>query len=117
MDDYKDPVGHSYSDKWSSDANGHWHECTVCGDKTGIAAHTFKWVIDKNATTTVEGSKHEECTVCGYEKAAVAIPVIDESKDSNAKTGDDFNIIAMLAIMGMAAAVSVFMVYSRRRSN
>ncbi|MFR7986445.1 MAG: hypothetical protein ACLU9N_12950 [Clostridia bacterium] len=117
VDDYKDPVGHSYSDKWSSDANGHWHECTVCGDKTGIAAHTFKWVIDKNATTTVEGSKHEECTVCGYEKAAVAIPVIDEPKDSNAKTGDDFNIIAMLAIMGMAAAVSVFMVYSRRRSN
>ena len=36
--------------------------------------HTFEWVIDKEATETEAGSKHEECTVCGYAKAAVEIP-------------------------------------------
>ena len=38
------------------------------------AAHTFAWVTDKEATATEAGSKHEECTACGYEKAAVEIP-------------------------------------------
>ncbi|MGI6070591.1 MAG: LPXTG cell wall anchor domain-containing protein [Blautia sp.] len=60
---------------WHSDENNHWNTCT-CGAEMNEAAHTFGWITDKEATTTVEGSRHEECTVCHYKKDAVAIPVI-----------------------------------------
>ena len=58
---------------WHSDDNNHWNTC-ACGAKLNEAAHTFEWVIDKEATETEAGSKHEKCTVCGYAKAAVEIP-------------------------------------------
>ncbi len=51
-------TGHSYSTTWSSDADSHWHACTVCNDKTDTASHTFTLV---NGVYT--------CSVCGYEKA------------------------------------------------
>lgn len=65
---------HQYSGKWSSDATNHWHECQ-CGEKSDQGAHQFQWVIDRDATTTKTGLKHQECTVCGYQTAAVTIPV------------------------------------------
>ncbi len=64
---------HSYGTDWKYDETNHRHEC-ACGDKADTAAHTFKWVTDKEATATEKGSKHEECSVCGYKKAAVEIP-------------------------------------------
>ena len=67
---------HKYSTEWKYDKTNHWHECE-CGNKANIMAHTFKQIIDKEATATEKGSKHEECTVCGYKKAAVDIPKID----------------------------------------
>lgn len=67
---------HNYGTEWKYDSTNHWHECE-CGNKTDITAHTFKQIIDKEATATEKGSKHEECTVCGYKKAAVDIPKID----------------------------------------
>ena len=51
---------HSYGSDWKYDADNHWHECS-CGDKADKAAHDFKWVVDKEATATQKGSKHEEC--------------------------------------------------------
>lgn len=77
------PHIHNYGTAWKSDADNHWHECP-CGDRKDIAAHSFKWVIDKEPTATRKGSKHEECTVCGYKKAAVAIP----AKGSTVKPSD-----------------------------
>lgn len=59
---------HSYGTAWKYDDTNHWHECQ-CGDKADTAAHTFKWVTDKEATATEKGSKHEECTVCGYKRS------------------------------------------------
>lgn len=67
---------HKYGTEWKYDETNHWHECE-CGNKADITAHNFKWIIDKEATATEKGSKHEECTVCGYKKAAVDIPKID----------------------------------------
>ena len=67
---------HKYGTEWKHDETNHWHECE-CGNKADITAHTFKQIIDKEATTAEKGSKHEECTVCGYKKAAVDIPKID----------------------------------------
>ena len=77
------PHVHNHGKDWKSDADNHWHECP-CGDRKDIAAHSFKWVIDKEPTATRKGSKHEECTVCGYKKAAVAIP----AKGSTVKPSD-----------------------------
>ena len=67
---------HKYGTEWKYDETNHWHECKD-GEKADITAHTFKQIIDKEATATEKGSKHEECTVCGYKKAAVDIPKID----------------------------------------
>ena len=62
------------NDKWLSDDNTHWYECT-CGEKIDESAHTFEWVIDKAPTAIEAGSKHQQCTVCGYALPAVEIPV------------------------------------------
>lgn len=64
---------HQYSNQWTSDATNHWHECE-CGEKSDLSAHQFQWVIDQEATTTKTGLKHQECTTCGYQTAAVSIP-------------------------------------------
>ncbi len=66
------PHTHAYGD-WQSDETNHWKECS-CGDIAEQGAHEFEWVIDQEATADKAGSKHEECSVCGYKKAAVEIP-------------------------------------------
>ena len=55
---------------WHSDETNHWNTCE-CGEKLNEVAHTFEWVTDKEATATEAGSKHGECTVCGYEKGGL----------------------------------------------
>ena len=52
-------LGHDYATVWSSDADGHWHACTRCGDKADEAAHT----PDRAAATETDPIK---CTVCDY---------------------------------------------------
>ena len=59
---------HSYGTAWKYDDTNHWHECQ-CGDRADTAVHSFRWVIDKEATATEKGSKHEECTVCRYKRS------------------------------------------------
>ena len=71
-------TGHSVSD-WKSDHTDHWKECTVVGCGVIIedskAAHTAgEWIIDTPATATTSGSKHKECTVCGYTMTTETIP-------------------------------------------
>ena len=67
---------HTYDDSsWYQDAQSHWHWCTdkECPDQNGstkdLARHTFVWKVDKEATTTQTGLKHEECTVCGAKRS------------------------------------------------
>lgn len=71
---------------WHYDENNHWNTCE-CGEILNKSSHTFKWVIDKKATSVEKGSKHEECENCGYKKANVEIPVTgtntDESNEPN----------------------------------
>ena len=70
---------------WHSDADNHWNTCE-CGEKINQSGHSFTWVIDKEATSTEKGSKHEQCTVCNYAKTAVEIPLVktgtEEAKTS-----------------------------------
>ena len=87
---------------WQHDETGHWNTCE-CGEKLNEAAHTFEWIIDKEATATEAGSKHEECTVCGYAKATVEIPA---TGDKPPQTGDDSNIALWIAVM-LAAGIAL----------
>ena len=123
------PHTHSYGADWKSDADNHWHECP-CGDKKDTAAHTFKWVIDKEATATTRGSKHEECTVCGYKKAAVEIPATGSAakpsdqpdnlgNTTSPKTGDSSNPVlwsALLFISG-GAVIGTTVVSRKKKHN
>ncbi|MDY3784458.1 MAG: cohesin domain-containing protein [Eubacteriales bacterium] len=66
-------LAHTWGTKWVNNDGKHWHECAVCNTKSDEADHAFEWKIDKEATVTEAGAKHEECKVCGYKKAAIAI--------------------------------------------
>lgn len=81
---------HNYGTEWKYDETNHRHECE-CGNKADITAHNFKWIVDKEATTAEKGSKHEECTVCGYKKAAVDIPVTDFGNSSDDQPNKPIN--------------------------
>ena len=97
---------------WQHDETGHWNTCE-CGEKLNEAAHTFEWIIDKEATATEAGSKHEECTVCGYAKATVEIPA---TGDKPPQTGDDSNVMLWIAVMLAAGtALTGTVLYSRKR--
>ncbi len=94
------PHTHAYDEStWSVNSEKHWHECIAddCTDLIGsvkdeashadtdkdhkcdicgktVTDHKYEWVIDKEATATEKGSKHEECTVCHDRKPSVDIP-------------------------------------------
>lgn len=108
---------HKYGTEWKYDETNHWHECE-CGNKADITAHNFKWIVDRKATTTEKGSKHEECTVCGYKKTAVDIPAIGfgSSSDDEAnkpintaspKTGNTGNIVLWIALLFVSGGVFI----------
>ena len=70
---------HTSGTEWKSDSNNHWHICTVDGCGVIIedskAAHTAgDWITDTAATATTDGTKHKECTVCGYVMETATIP-------------------------------------------
>ena len=113
---------HSYGSDWKNDATNHWHECS-CGDKADKAAHDFKWVVDKEATATQKGSKHEECRVCGYKKAAVEIPATGiptepgkPTDSDSSQTGDNSNMILWIALLFVSGGVVIgIIVYSKKK--
>lgn len=110
--------------KLFADATGN---VEITADKTVDKAtgHTYEWVIDKEATATEKGSKHEECKVCHDKKAAVEIPATgtptDPTKPENPdspQTGDNSMMglwIALLFVSG--AGVAGTTVYSRKRKS
>lgn len=112
---------HDFSGGWQSNENGHWHVCqnpgcTVTDEvMSELPGHTFTWVIDRAATETEEGSRHKECTVCGYKGASETIPATgspDEGETSGKtsggseppETGDDSSLLLWLY---MGAAVGI----------
>ena len=88
-----DSHNHNYGTEWKYDETNHWHECE-CGNKADITAHNFKWIVDRKATTTEKGSKHEECTVCGYKKTAVDIPAIGFGSSSDDEANKPTNTVS-----------------------
>ena len=121
---------HTTTGTWRHDEKSHWHTCE-CGEVLDKADHDFKWVTDKEATATEAGSRHEECTVCGYEKAAVKIPAAGMSSDTgkskgsaetgnvvSPKTGDDSDITLWATVMLAAgAALTGSVIYSSKKKH
>ena len=121
---------HNYSSDWKSDSINHWKECS-CGDKADVAAHSFKWVVDKEATATKKGSKHEECKFCGYQRPAVEIPATGSTTkptdptesnpntgalDDVPQTGDNSNMILWIVLLlASGLGVTGTVVYSKRK--
>lgn len=94
-----------------------------------VEDHTFKWVVDKEATATEKGSKHEECSVCGYRKASVEIPVVTSSNTGkpdgdkpgsgkgSVETGDNAptGLLASMLVISALGMVSVVIGKKKRR--
>lgn len=58
-------VEHVYGETFVSDEANHWHQCTVCGYKTDVAAHAW--------TDKFDTQNHwQECSGCGYQKDVTA---------------------------------------------
>lgn len=51
-------INHNYQPTWSQDSAYHWHECTVCANKSDSSLH-----IPGAAATELTP---QTCTVCGY---------------------------------------------------
>ena len=110
-DSYKDSetaaVGCSYSEEWTTDANNHWHQCSVCGEEAEMAAHadndsdhkcdTCEYVMSE-CSFTVQGDLQTagtcmaeavykaKCSVCG---AVSDIVTITGEKDTSKHTGNN----------------------------
>lgn len=121
---------HTYDGSpWYADTDSHWHQCTRedCPDPSGStkdqASHTFVWKVDKAATRTQTGLKHEECTVCGFKRSEnTELPTLSGHRPStrpdsgaentvitSAKTGDAgialYAGLSLLALSGSGWAV------------
>ena len=114
---------HSYGNEWKNDADNHWHECS-CGDKKATAAHTAgEWIIDTPATAATDGSKHKECTVCGYTMTTEAIPATGIPTEpgkpivpNSPQTGDNSNIILWIALLFISGGTVIgITVYSKKK--
>lgn len=87
---YGDHIHNWSTADWNHDGNYHWHECTTYGcpvtanyEKDGYAQHTYgSWVVDTNATSYQDGSRHRDCTVCAYRQTE-SIPATGSSSGSS----------------------------------
>ncbi len=114
---------HEYTGEWKHDKTNHWRECDICNNPSDAEKHIFsEWVVTKKPAADEQGARERSCTVCGYVETE-AIAAISQGEtttptDASAATGDDFNMTALLAIMGIAAAAAAgTVVYGRRRKS
>ena len=71
-------VTHTPGEEWLSDDTNHWHKCTGCTEKLGVAHHTYgDWTVVTPPTATVDGEQEHICSVCGY-KQVESIPATGE---------------------------------------
>ncbi|MBR5278446.1 MAG: hypothetical protein IKU23_04180 [Clostridia bacterium] len=64
-------------DKWQSDKDGHWQECS-CGGKVNAQTHdNGSWKVTTPAQVGVKGEKELRCTVCNYLLEKAEIPALE----------------------------------------
>lgn len=110
------------------DADGHWDECTGCGDIQNEEAHKYgDWTVTKEATETAKGEKEHTCTICGYTETAeiTKLPATTDptkpdtetkSDTTSPQTGDNSNMALWIALLFMSGAgVIGTMVYGKKK--
>lgn len=86
---------HDWSTMWYNNASHHWRECRAEGcpikensEKTAYGAHTAgSWITDQGATSSQAGSRHRECTICGYVMERETIPATGGSSSGGSSSG------------------------------
>lgn len=73
--------GHIYG-RWDTNQENHWKTC-ACGKKAEYGPHKFVWITDREATTSKQGRKHQECSVCGLKLQEVSIDRLSEQTKKN----------------------------------
>lgn len=56
--DVRNNVSHTFDTVWSKDQDGHWHECSKCGEKKDFAKH--------NPGPEATEDREQICQVCSY---------------------------------------------------
>lgn len=72
--------------QYSYDDNGHWRECTVCGEKIfdsdgkhrKYCTRTESWTCINQATASKEGEYVKECSGCSYVLERITVPKTGE---------------------------------------
>ena len=119
-------TGHQYGSEYKHSDTEHWKECTVCGEKTDVAEHTFgEWVITKEATATSDGSRERTCSVCGATVTEV-IPATGEETTAPIETTapaekSDTNVgmivlWVVIALVVIAAVVFIILYMKKKKS-
>ena len=86
---------HDWSTVWYNNSDHHWRECRAQGcpiagdsEKEGYGAHTAGgWITDQAATSTQPGSRHRQCTTCGYVMVREIIPATGGSSSGGSSSG------------------------------
>lgn len=105
--------GHSYDEKWSMDASGHWHACTVCGDKTDFAGHTWSaWTTVKSPTETEAGSRERTCSICGYKQTEKLA-----ATGTTPQTSDPHQTALFVGLMLASAAGLAIVIVMKKRDH
>lgn len=80
---------HEHTLELKSDETGHWQECTSCGYKTAVEAHTpGEWTVLTPATDDTPGMEYRDCTVCGYRMETRVIPATGSTTETSVKDID-----------------------------
>ena len=72
--------------QYSYDDNGHWRECTVCGEKIfdsdgkhrKYCSKTENWTGVNQATASKEGEYVKQCSTCSYVMERITVPKTGE---------------------------------------
>lgn len=105
-----EPVNPGDHDKWHSDEEQHWH-IDEDGNKTDVADHEFRWVVDKEPNGSEPGIGHYECISCDYAK----FPREFGGKDSP-ETGSD-SLALWIAVAFVAGGVAPITLKIKSKKN
>ncbi len=75
-------VTHSFGTSYSNNANGHWHNCSICGEKDSVESHAYSNNCDatcntcgyiRSTTHTYSNDCDTTCNVCGATRSTTHI--------------------------------------------